>query len=218
MTAEKKFFSAANLTKFAVLLALVIVLQVFGGFVSGFLPVELSFVLIPIVLGAVILGPVAGGTLGLAFGVVTIVYGAAGISSFTAILLADHPLLTVLVCLVKGFMAGFVPGLLFRLLSGKNTQVAVFAAAAAAPVMNTGFFILGMLLMTDTLAANFVSSGAMSDIVYFLFIGCAGVNFIIEFAINLILAPAIHTVYRVVEKRIAGKKQEIIHDHLHRYR
>lgn len=201
MTTEKKFFSAKNVATFAILLALVIVLQLLGGVISGFLPVELSFVLVPVVLGAIVLGPWSGGFLGLAFGVITVIYGVTGASSFTQILLADQPILTVIICLVKGFAAGFVPGLLFRLISKKNVYAAIFTAAAVAPVMNTGLFILGMFCMTGTITNNFVPSGNMSDIMYFLFIGCAGVNFLIEFAINIVLAPALHTVYRVVDKR-----------------
>ena len=47
---KEQFFSAKRVTGMAVLLALVIVLQAFGGTVS-FGPVQLNFTLLPIVLG-----------------------------------------------------------------------------------------------------------------------------------------------------------------------
>ena len=46
------------------------------------------------------------------------------------------------------------------------------------------------------------------SLTYFIFIGCAGINFIIEFAINLVLSPAIYTVINVVEKQILKKSAE----------
>ncbi len=57
-----------------------------------------------------------------------------------------------------------------------------------------------------------VSNGWMEATVavpYYLFVGCAGVNFIVEFAINVVLAPAIHRVVIVVEKQIGKKKKAV---------
>ena len=51
------------------------------------------------------------------------------------------------------------------------------------------------------LSAEGAEGGAGVGVMYFLIIICAGVNFLIELAINVIVAPAIHTVVRVLEKR-----------------
>lgn len=62
---NSRFFSAKNVATLGVLLALVIVLSVFGGTINiG--TVSLNFSLIPIVLGALVLDPLAGGILGFA--------------------------------------------------------------------------------------------------------------------------------------------------------
>ena len=201
----RQMFSAKNIAYFSVLLALVVVLQTCGGFfqIAG---LSLSFVLVPIVLGGILLGWIAGALLGFAFGFIVLMYGVAGAEPFTAALLADSPLMTVLICLVKGTAAGIVPALLYRLIAPKNTLVAAFVAAVSAPVVNTGLFIVGCLMITGTIS-GFTAHGTMPEILYFLFIGCAGWNFLIEFAINLVLAPALHRVVLVVEKQI-GKKQK----------
>lgn len=195
---EKKFFSAKNLTGIAILLALVVVLQVWGGSIRiGTTP--LSFVLVPIVLGGMLYGALVGGLLGFAFGLIVLIYGITGLDGFTTILFNDHPFFTALLCLGKGTAAGIVPGLLFRFFQKKKTQIGVFAAAASAPIVNTGLFILGALcFLADTLKANFVASG--SSVVYFLIIGCAGLNFLVELTINLVCAPALYTVLKVVSK------------------
>ena len=68
---RKSFFTARNVAFLSILLALVIVLQVFGSYIRiGATP--LSFVLVPIVLGAVMIGPLAGLFLGFAFGLIVL--------------------------------------------------------------------------------------------------------------------------------------------------
>ena len=203
MEKEKKiFFSAKNITILAVLVALVVVLQVCGGyFVIG--TTSLSFVLIPIVLGGILLGIWAGALLGFIFGFIVLMYGVSGTDAFTATLLAQQPFLTVLTVLLKGVLAGIVPALLYKVIAKKQKYVAVFVAAASAPLVNTGVFVLGALCMSG-LFGEFAAANSVS-LMYFIFIGCAGINFIIEFAINLVLSPAIYTVINVVEKQILKK-------------
>lgn len=194
---KKKFFSAKNITGIAVLLALVIFLQaVLGAIKIG--ATSFSLVLVPIVLGGLLFGMGTGAFLGFAFGLITFIYGVTGADPFTAILFNDHPLLTALTCLGKGTAAGFCGGFIYKLLHKKNELVGVFAAAAIVPIVNTGLFILGALLMSDTLSTNFVADG--TTVIYFLVIGCAGVNFLVEFAVNLLAAPAIHRVIGVIRK------------------
>lgn len=198
-----KFFSARNVAYLGVLLALVIVMQFVGGTIKITPTTSLSFVLVPIVLGAILLGPWTGAFLGFVFGLITLLFGVTGADGFTNILFTQSPVLTTLTCLVKGTAAGLVPGVVYRPLSKKNTFAAALVASALAPVMNTGIFILGGLTMSGVISQNFITDG--STVIYFLVIGCAGVNFLIEFAINLVLAPAIHRVVTVAEKSV-GKK------------
>ena len=201
---RKRFFTSRNIAFLAVLLALVIVLQVF----ASVIPIgttKISLTLSPIVLGALLLGPLAGAFLGAAFGAVVIIAALMGADPFTYILLTDHPVLTVALCLIKGAAAGFVAGLIYKAIRKKNEYVAVVVASLSAPVVNTGLFILGALLMSDTLTANFVADGM--TVIYFLVIGCAGINFIIEFIVNAVASPAIYTVERVVERAIFGRRR-----------
>jgi uncharacterized membrane protein len=199
---KKTFFSTKRITGIAVLTALVIVLQtVLGAIRIG--ATSFSLVLIPIVLGGVIYGAWTGAFLGFVFGFITLMYGVVGADTFTAILFQNQPLETALLCLVKGTAAGFVSGMVYKAFSNKNELVAIFLAAAAAPIINTGLFIGGSLLfLQKTLLVNFVESG--STVVYFLFIGCAGVNFLVELAVNLVAAPTLHRIIRILEK---GKRK-----------
>ena len=200
MKGEKTFFSARNVTFLAVLVALVVVLQVFGGYFKiG--ATSLSFVLVPIVLGGLLVGVWAGGLIGLLFGLITLVYGITGADAFTGYLFAAHPVLTSVICLGKGLFAGLAAGGIYKLVSAKNRLAAVFVASATAPIVNTGLFILGAFCMMGTISE--LADG--QSVVYFLFIVCAGVNFLIEVAINLICAPALYTVENLLEKRVHAR-------------
>lgn len=197
---KQSYFTAKNISYLAVLTALIVVLQVFSGFFTVG-TTSLSFVLVPIVLGGMLLGVGAGAFLGTVFGLVVIFDALGGLDAFTLILLQENPVFTVVLCLLKGAAAGAVSGLLYKLVARKNKYAAAFVAAAAAPVVNTGIFILGGLMIGDLLSQYFLADG--QTLIYFLVVVCAGINFIIEFAINLVLAPAIYTVNRVVERQIS---------------
>lgn len=189
---KSTFFTAKNVAVLAVLLALVIVLQVFGLAIPMPGGTSMSFVLVPIILGGMILGPGAGTFLGLAFGIITI------FDPLAMTLMNYVPAITVLTVVLKGLCAGFVPSLLFRLISRKNKYVAAYVAALAAPVCNTGIFFLGCLLMQEALVASV-------GMAFWAFISLIMINFAIELGVNVVLAPAIYSVDNVIEKRLSGK-------------
>jgi hypothetical protein len=156
-----------------------------------------------------LLGVGAGAILGFVFGFIVLLYGVLGIDVFTSMLFNAQPFMTSLICLGKGICAGIVPAVLYKAISKKNKLVAVFVASASAPIVNTGLFILGCLCIQGTFAELFGYEG--SSFFYFLFITCAGINFIVELVINVVLAPALYTVTNVVEKQIIShtKKKKV---------
>lgn len=198
---KKTMATTLRMVELAILTAVIVVLQMTGTAIKfTAFGTSISMVLIPIVLGAVLLGPAAGAWLGGVFGCITYLMGVFGMDAFTAILFQAHPVLTALVCFGKGIAAGFCAGMVYRLFSQKNATVSLFLASAVAPIVNTGLFVLGALLMSDTLTSNFVAEG--STVLYFLVIGCAGVNFLLELALNLVVTPSISTIVGAVAKRI----------------
>jgi len=199
MSASKRGSSTLKLVELAILAAIIIVLQT-SGTVIKLGATSISLVLIPIVVGALLLGPGAGTFLGLVFGAITFFAGATGADQFTFVLFSNHPFLTALTCFGKGAAAGFLPGLLYRLLKAWNDYAEVFIAAATAPIANTGLFILGGLAMSGTMS----TLAGDSSVIYFLIIVCAGINFLLEFALNLIVSPAIHRIVVIVSKELKG--------------
>lgn len=205
----KTLFTAKNIAYLAILLALVIVLQTFGGTIVIGGVVQLNFTLVPIVLGAILLGPTAGGILGLACGIVVMIQVIMGLSPFYTVIWTENPVVAALTCVVKTTVAGYVAGWVYRWIAKKSKIVATFVAAGLVPVLNTGLFILGCLCMSNAIVV-FGSLNDMqlsgSDILVFILVGLVTFNFFIEFALNLLLAPVIERVVSVTEKLI-GKKR-----------
>ena len=195
-----------QMVQLAILVALVIVLQLVGSFIHiG--PTSISLVLIPIALGGMIFGPVVGGFLGLIFGIMTLVAGITGTDGFTYTLFSIQPMATTVICLGKATLAGLCGGLVFKALKKHNRWAATLCAAAIVPIVNTGLFILGGLtLVKDTLNASFVAEG--TTLVYFLFIVCAGVNFLGEFGFNMILSPALYRLSLILTKKTDRPSEE----------
>ncbi len=196
---NSKFFTTKNVVYLAILTTLLVVLNLLGTVFKIVTNVNLT--LIPIVVGALTLGIKGGFILGLISGLMTFIFGVTGLDPFTNFLFSQHPVLTFLVCTVKITAAAVLGAIVYNVLKNKNKYVATFVASAVVPVINTLIFILGALLMSDTISV--LSSAEGVSVIYFLIVICAGINFLIELGINLIVAPAIYSVIRVVDKQLA---------------
>lgn len=206
---EKKFFSTRNVTYLAVLLAFVIVFQIISSFVPLPEGVSLNLTLVPIVLGGILLGAMGGAFLGIAFAVIVIIMSVSMPNGLMPVIMSSGGALTVFILstLIRGFAAGFIPALLYKLVAKKNAYVATFVAAAAAPIINTAIFILSTLAIFGILPDEIGMSAL--DFFMYLVITVSGINFLIELAINMILSPAIFTVVRVVSGRRSGAVNKI---------
>ena len=204
MLTNKKRYRILHMVELAVLTAIVIILQLTGVAIRiPFLGTPVSLVLIPITLGAMLMGPWAGAFLGFVFGaIVYVTCGVMAMDPFTAFLFNDHPVITAGICLVKSTLAGFLAGIVFRAIEKKNSLAATVTAAAITPVVNTGVFVLGCLLILNTIEGFIASAGLGVSGVYFIFIGCAGINFVFEFLVNMIFATALHRVYKAVLAKV----------------
>lgn len=192
-----------RMVELAMLAAIIVVLQQIVIPLPGGL--TLSLVLIPIVVGAVLFGPAAGALLGGVFGiVVTFLVMTARAGELSTMMWVANPVVTALVCILKGVASGFVAGLI-ALAFKKREFIGIVLAAAAAPIVNTGIFLLGMLTVFRDVMMTFAANLGMNSVgaVYFAVVVLVGVNFIIEFAANIILSPSIAAIVRAVRKTTA---------------
>ena len=187
-----------RLTGIGLLTAVVIVLPILGSFIR-FGPFSISLVLIPIVVGTALYGYAAGGWLGFVFGLAVLLSGDA------AAFLAVHIPGTIITVLAKGIAAGMVSGLVFRLLSKKSLFGATVAAAITCPIVNTGIFLLGCLaFFMPTIREWAMAFGFGDRAGVYMIVGLVGLNFIAEFLINIVLAPAIVQIIRIGQRKYRG--------------
>lgn len=195
--------SILYLTELALLVAITMVLHFTGAAIPAF-GTKFSLVLIPIALGAMILGPLAGAILGFVYGVtVYISLGVMGLDPFTGFLFQNHPFVTAAICVLKTTLAGLAAGWVYRWLRKKNEWVAVFAAAILVPTVNTGIFVAGCFCILKTISA-YAAAIPNTDYtgVYFILGICAGLNYPPELAANVVFAPALERIMRLVTKKI----------------
>ena len=179
----------------ALFTAIVVVLQLIGGTIKVGGLFSISLVLLPIVVGAAVYGWDAGLWLGFAFG------GAVLLSGDAAAFMVVNPLGTVATVLVKGALCGLVAGLVYMLLAKWNRIVAVFGAALICPVVNTGIFLVGCRLFFYETIAQWGAAVGFANASAYMFLGLAGVNFLVEVAANLLLAPVIVRLIDLAKKK-----------------
>lgn len=177
----------------ALFTALVIVLQFIGSAIHlG--PFSISLVLVPIVLGSALCGYKIGAFLGLVFGAVVLISGDA------AAFLAVDVFGTILTVLAKGVCCGLAAGIVFNLLKNINTYLAVVAAAIVCPVVNTGVFLLGCLVFFMQALTEWGTALGFPNVGNYIVFGVVGGNFLVEMAINIVLAPVIIRIITLIKK------------------
>lgn len=177
---------------------------------------EISFLMIPVTLGAMLIGPAGGAVLGGIFGLTS--FGTCfGTSQFGAALLGINPILTFLVCVPTRILAGWLAGVIFKAVYAVETRVAqkrgdgdapkhgahwlsFFAGALAGPVLNTAFFT-GLLVVcfypTDYIQSFVTALGAANPFMFILlFVGIQGaIEAVVGFIVSGVLAKAVHRVF-----------------------
>ena len=195
-----------QITYFAVLAALTTVLQLFANSIPiGAASINLT--LVPIVITGMILGVWYATAIGFVSGIITMIQVVSGAGGLFSILFSYSPVILILVCVLKTTIAAFVGAWIFKII--KNKTVATFISAGAVPIINTLIFILGMLIvsgyMSDAInefnaAAGETVLSMESGVIAFILVVLVGLNFPIEIGVNILLAPAIYNVVKIVDK------------------
>ena len=174
--------------------AIVAALRLLGGSIKVGSLFSISLVLVPIVVGAAVYGWKAGIWLGFAFGVAVLLSGDA------AAFLAIHVPGTVLTVLLKGACSGMAAGLMYKAFSRWGDFLGAIMAAIICPVVNTGIFLIGCkLFFYDTICAWAADFGFPNAAAY-MFLGLAGINFLVELGTNIVLAPVITRLIKLGKK------------------
>ena len=197
---SKRNNGIGKMTALALLGAIVVVLQIICTFIK-FGPFSITLALVPVVIGAAIYGWKVGAGLGFIFSAVVFISGIIGWDGgFINMMMQYNPVATVLVCFGKGTAAGLVAGLLYRPFSKASDTLAAIVAGAAAPIVNTGLFAATMLTVFSGFLSQNATVGGYASPVIMLFTAWIGVNFIVEFATNIVLSSVTVKIARLFAK------------------
>lgn len=186
------------MVKLAMLVAL---LMIFCFTPIGFLKigiVEITFNMIPVVIGAIAIGPAAGAFLGALFGAASF-WQCFGQSTFGTLLFGVNPFFTVLICFVPRILAGLLPGLIFRAMTKKKDNIAAyFVSAAVGSLTNTVLFVGGFCLLFKDTMLGMASDNGLSPLA---FIATAFLlNAVVELVANTAIVAAVSKAVTKAEK------------------
>lgn len=187
----------------AALLAAVIVVMAFTPL--GYLRtpgLSITFLTVPVAVGATVLGPAGGAVCGLTFGLTSFIQCFVG-AGLGTILLQINPLGTAFICIVPRLLEGWLCGLLFRAVRGFGKNVPFLAASLACPLLNTALFMGALVLVfyqTEYVQGLAAGLGATNPLLFVvLFVGVQGlveavVCFAVASAVSRTLAGALKRV------------------------
>lgn len=181
---RKNLFLAQN----AILTAL-IVLMAFTPI--GYLQigvVKMTFIMIPVAVGAITLGEKSGAFLGLVFGITSFIQ-CFGLDLFGTTLFGINPLYTFIMCIVPRVLMGYLCGVIYKLVARKKKKFALVFASFLAPVLNTTFFMSLLLLFfgeSDYIMG--IRNGA--ELLPFL-VAFVGLNGVMEIVTTTVIGPPV---------------------------
>ncbi len=190
---EKKKFSTREFVEMALLTAIIVLL--------AFTPIgyirmpglEITLIVVPVTVGAVTLGPVAGAVLGGVFGLTSFIQ-CFGMSPFGAVLLGIQPVFTFFVCVVSRILMGWLTGVAYQgmLKANRISRASLLLANLIGPLLNTLFFMGSLVFFfyhteyIQDIASSLGASNALLFVVAFV-----GVNGVVEALACFLVGSAI---------------------------
>ncbi|WP_346668223.1 ECF transporter S component [uncultured Subdoligranulum sp.] len=146
----KKRTNVRWLTQLALLVAILLVMNYtpLGYLQIG--PLSASLLTLPVAIGAMTMGPLAGTILGAVFGITSFLQAMEGKSALSAAMFGASPVATFVVCVVSRVLMGLCAALLFKglcKLLPRQEKFCCFAGGLLTAVLNTVFFMGALVLL-----------------------------------------------------------------------
>lgn len=203
----KKRASVKNLTRLGILVAIMVIMAFTP---LGYLPIgaiNVSFLTIPVVVGAVLIGPWGGAVLGAVFGITSFIKCFSG-DPFGVFLMTIDPLLTFLMCMLPRILVGLLVGLIFRRLNtvdkGKTKTLSYVVTSVMGALLNTVLFTVMLLYFfggNDAFWAQMAAWDLNTSSVFVFLSSFIGLNGVLEAGVNLVFGFALARIMSAVDKR-----------------
>lgn len=193
------------LAQLGLLAAIEIVMKLIGLGSVPVGPLYMSFLTVPIAVGAMTLGPSAGAILGAVFGLVSFKDAMTGASAMTGVFFQISPVHTFILCVVMRAIMGFCVGLLFKALRfiDRKGGWSYFIGAISAPLLNTLFFmgyIVAVFYQTEYIQGLVSTKGASNPLMFVVLL--VGVQGLIE---AIVCCAAGGVITRAVSAFLGGR-------------
>ncbi len=152
---------------------------------------SITFLTVPVAVGAIILGPKGGAVCGLAFGITSFMQAFGG-GAFATMLFNISPIGTAFTCIVPRILEGWLCGLVFTAARKLSKNGSYLIAGLACPLFNTLFFMGSLVLIfynTEYIQGFAQTLGVSSPFMFVVaFVGIQG---LIEAAVCTVIASAV---------------------------
>ncbi len=161
--------------------------------------VEITLITIPVIVGAVTMGPVAGLVLGTVFGLTSFAQ-CFGMSKFGTTLFSINPFFTFIICVVARALMGYLCGVIYKAFEKRgNTSVWAFGVSSVAGALLNTLFFVGFLLILFGNSDYIMAMRGGANVLAFL-AAFVGINGLVEAIACGIVGTAISKALHKVTK------------------
>ena len=187
-------FDARTIAEYAVFIAIILAMRIMGLSMIPVGPLKMTLTMVPIAIGAMLLGPLGGAILGGVFGFTSLYDAMTGTSVMTGFFFQVSPFLTFLLCVGTRILVGAATGWLFQLFRKLDPKRiwCYFAGGLLAPMLNTilfmGFIVL-VFYQTEFVQKMVADKGAVNPLMFVILV--VGVQGLVEWLTGLVIAGGV---------------------------
>lgn len=160
--------------------------------------VKMTFIMIPVAVGAITLGEKSGAFLGLVFGITSFIQ-CFGLDLFGTTLFGINPVYTFIMCIVPRVLMGYLCGVAYKLIARKKKKFALVFASFLAPVLNTVFFMSLLLLFFGN--SDYIQGIRNGAELWPFLVAFVGLNGVMEIATTTVIAPPVASAVKKAVKK-----------------
>ena len=154
-------------------------------------PFAVTFLTVPVIIGAITTGKGMGAFLGLMFGVTSFMN--AFKSPMGTFFLSINPIYTFILCIVPRILEGYLCGLIFELINKKrdNKLWKVSLSSLSCPVLNTVLYMSFLIILFGN--TNYIQNMRGGNNIFMFVIAFVGVQAVVEALVCTVLGTVIST-------------------------
>ena len=183
-----------KMVELAIFIAIILVMKLTGLSSIPVGPLVMTLTMVPIAIGAMLLGPVEGAVLGFVYGCTSFYDAVIAASPMSGFFFQTSPVHTFILCVVTRTLVGLLTGVIFAILKkiDRKRVWCYFAGGLLAPMLNTILFMgyIVMVFYKTEYVQNLVSSLKAPNPLMFVIL-LVGTQGLIEWATGLLIGGSV---------------------------